>query len=120
MKFEEESRQIIGCAMTVSNEIGHGLHEKIYENALVVELGINSIGVEQQKAFPVIYKTVEVGKFIPDLICFEKIVVDTKTIESITDREIGQMLNYLRITGMSVGLIINFKHARLEWKRVSI
>ena len=118
MKFEEETRRIIGCAMEVSNEIGHGLHEKIYENALVVEFGISNISVAQQLSFPVIYKSVEVGKFIPDLICFEEIIVDTKTIESITDREIGQMLNYLRIADSSVGLIINFKHARLEWKRV--
>ena len=66
-----------------------------------------------------IYKTVEVGKFIPDLICFDKIIVDAKTIQSISDREIGQMLNYLKITGLEVGLIINFKHARLEWKRVT-
>jgi len=120
LKFEKESRQLIGCAMEVSNEIGHGLHEKIYENALVVEFKIKSIPVTQQPSFPVIYKSVEVGKFIPDLICFEAIVVDTKTIESITDREIGQMLNYLKITKLSVGLIINFKHARLEWKRVSL
>lgn len=106
--------------MEVSNAIGHGLYEKVYENALVVELGINDIAVEQQKNFPVIYKTVEVGKFIPDLICFEKIIVDTKTIPVISDREIGQMMNYLKITGMEVGLVINFKHARLEWKRVAI
>lgn len=119
LKFEEESKRIIGCAMEVSNTIGHGLYEKVYENALVVEFGLSDISVEQQKSFPVIYKTVEVGKFIPDLICFDKIIVDAKTIQSISDREIGQMLNYLKITGLEVGLIINFKHARLEWKRVT-
>lgn len=119
LKFEEESKRIIGCAMEVSNTIGHGLYEKVYENALVVEFGLSDISVEQQKSFPVIYKTVEVGKFIPDLICFDKIIVDAKTIQSISDREIGQMLNYLKITGLEVGLVINFKHARLEWKRVT-
>lgn len=119
LKFEEETKRIIGCAMEVSNTIGHGLYEKVYENALVVEFGLSDISVEQQKSFPVIYKTVEVGKFIPDLICFDKIIVDAKTIQSISDREIGQMLNYLKITGLEVGLIINFKHARLEWKRVT-
>ncbi len=118
MAFEEESRQIIGCAMEVCNTIGHGLHEKIYENSLVVEFGLQQIPVVQQQSFPVIYKMVEVGKFIPDFICFEAIVVDTKTIEEITDREIGQMLNYLNITGLTLGLLINFKHARLQWKRV--
>ena len=119
LKFEEETKRIIGCAMEVSNTIGHGLYEKVYENALVVEFGLSDISVEQQKSFPVIYKTVEVGKFIPDLICFDKIIVDAKTIQSISDREIGQMLSYLKITDLEVGLIINFKHARLEWKRVT-
>jgi len=65
-----------------------------------------------------VYKTVDVGIYIPDLICFDAIVVDTKTIERITDREIGQMLNYLKITGHQVGLLINFKQAKLTWKRV--
>ena len=116
--YKEEVHKIVGCSMEVLNEIGHGLHEKIYENALVVELSLRSISTLQQPEFPVIYKTVEVGKYIPDLICFDSIVVDTKTIERITDLEIGQMLNYLKITGMKVGLLINFKKPKLEWKRV--
>ena len=99
-KLEAQTKRIIGCAMEVSNSIGHGFYEKVYENALVVEFGLNDISVEQQKSFPVIYKTVEVGKFIPDLICFGEIIVDAKTIQSITDREIGQMPNYLKITGL--------------------
>ena len=116
--FHEESRRIIGCAMEVHNILGHGFLEKIYENALVVEFCLQDIPVVQQPEFPVIFKTVDVGLYIPDLIIFEKIVVDTKTIEAITDHEIGKMLNYLKITGLRVGLLINFKHAKLEWKRV--
>jgi GxxExxY protein len=61
---------------------------------------------------------VQVGLYVPDLICFDQIVVDTKTIERITDHELGQMLNYLKITGLDVGVILNFKHAKLGWKRV--
>ncbi len=116
--YKEEVHKIVGCSMEVLNEIGHGLHEKIYENALVVELNLHSIPTLQQPEFPVIYKTVEVGKYVPDLICFDAIVVDTKTIEQITDLEIGQMLNYLKITGLKVGLLVNFKKPKLEWKRV--
>ena len=117
--FHEESRRIIGSAMEVHNILGHGFHEKIYENSLVVEFGHRQIPVIQQQEFPVVFKAVEVGIYIPDLICFEKVVVDTKTIEKITDHEIGQMLNYLKITGHQLGLLINFKHAKLEWKRVA-
>jgi GxxExxY protein len=109
---------IIGCAMEVLNTLGHGLHEKPYENALVVELGPKSIPSEQQKRFQVDYKTVMVGEFVPDLIVAHAVVVDTKVIERVTDLERGQMLNYLRITGLKVGLIINFKRAKLDWERV--
>jgi len=117
--YSEESHAIIGCSLEVLNEIGHGLHEKIYENALVVEFGLRGIPFAQQPEYDVNYKTVSVGKYIPDLICYDKIVVDTKTIDKITEHERGKMLNYLKITGLKVGLIINFKHAKLEWIRVA-
>ena len=117
--FHEESRRTIGSAMEVHNILGHGFHEKIYENSMVVEFGLQGIPVVQQQEFPVVFKAVEVGIYIPDLICFGKVVVDTKTIEKITDQEIGKMLNYLKITGHQLGLLINFKHAKLEWKRVA-
>ena len=116
--LKNETHQIIGSAMEVLNEIGHGFHEKIYENALVVEFGLRRIPVIQQPDFPVIYKSVNVGSYVPDLICFEQVVVDAKTIEEITDHEIGKMLNYLKVTNLQVGLLINFKHPKLEFKRI--
>jgi GxxExxY protein len=115
---EDETRQIIGCAMEVLNGLGHGLLEKPYENALVVEFGLRGISFKQQPRFDVIYKSVKVGEYIPDLIAFDQIVVDAKVIEQITDLEIGQILNYLKITGLKVGLILNFKRPKLEWKRI--
>jgi GxxExxY protein len=114
----EEVFQIVGCALEVINTIGHGLLEKPYENALVVEFSLQKISFHQQKHYPIIYKNQKVGEYIPDLIAFDQIVVDTKTVEKIGHHEIGQMLNYLRITGLKVGLIINFKHRKLEWRRV--
>ena len=116
--LKEECHRIVGCAMEVLNIVGHGLHEKIYENGLVVEFKLRSILFVQQPQFSVSYKSVELGKYIPDLICFDQVIVDTKTIEQISDHEIGQMLNYLKVTGLKVGLLINFRHAKLEWKRV--
>jgi len=116
--LKDETHQIIGSAMEVLNEIGHGFYEKIYENALVVEFGLRSIQVVQQPDYPIIFKSVNVGSYIPDLICFGSVVVDTKTIEEITHHEIGKMLNYLKVTKLNVGLLINFKHAKLEFKRV--
>ena len=116
--LRDEVFHIVGAAMEVLNTLGHGLHEKPYENALVVECGLKAIPCDQQKRFPVAYKSVQVHEYVPDLIAFGAVIVDTKVIECITDHERGQMLNYLRITGLQVGLILNFKRARLEWERI--
>jgi GxxExxY protein len=116
--FKEEAYKIVGCALQVINGVGHGFHEKPYENALVVEFRLQGIPVLQQPRYPILYKGVNVGEYVPDLIAYEAVVVDAKTIEAITDHERGQMLNYLRITGHKVGVILNFKHAKLEWERI--
>ncbi len=116
--LKAETEKIIGFAFEVLNEIGHGLNEKIYENALTVLFKLNSIAFDQQRRFPVLFRGVEVGEFIPDLIAFGSVIVDTKVIDRITDHERGQMLNYLKITKLRVGLILNFKNARLEFERV--
>jgi len=112
--------QIVGSAIEVLNTLGHGLLEKSYENALVVEFGLRKIPFRQQPLFDVIYKGQKVGLFIPDLIAFDAVVVDTKVIDRITDHERGLVLNYLRITGLRVGLILNFKHRKLEWERIAV
>ena len=116
--LKEETHKSIGCAFEVINELGHGLNEKCYENALVVEFGLQGISFTQQRHYQVLYKQHPVGLFIPDLIALDAVLVDAKVIDRITDHERGQMLNYLRITKLRVGLILNFKHARLEWERL--
>ena len=116
--LKEEVFQIVGAAIEVLNGLGHGLHEKPYENALVVEFGLREIPLLQQQRFDVIYKTVKVSEYVPDLIVHGKIVVDVKVIDRITDHERGQMLNYLRITHRAVGVILNFRRAKLEWERL--
>lgn len=116
--LKNETHEIIGCAFEVLNELGHGLNEKIYGNSLTIEFDLRKITFEQQRQFNVIYKQATVGKFIPDLIAYGKVIVDAKAIDRITEREHGQMLNYLKITKLRVGLILNFKNAKLEWERI--
>src|SRR5437016_4371716 len=82
--LKEEVFQIVGCAMEVLNELGHGLSEKPYENALTVEFKIRGILFDQQRRFEVLYKGQHVGEFIPDLIAFSSVVVDAKGIDQIT------------------------------------
>jgi GxxExxY protein len=116
--LKQETHEIIGCAFEALNELGHGLNEKCYENALVVEFRLRQIAFTQQRRFEVLYKQEPVGLYVPDLIAFDQVIVDTKVLDRITDHERGQMLNYLRITGLRVGLILNFKNPRLEWERI--
>jgi GxxExxY protein len=116
--LKAETEKIIGFAFEVLNEVGHGLNEKIYENSLTVLFKLNNIVFDQQRRFPVFFRGVEVGEFVPDLIASGSVIVDTKVIGRIADHERGQMLNYLRITKLRVGLILNFKNARLEFERV--
>ena len=116
--FKAEVFQIIGCAIEVLDTLGHGIVEKPYENALVVEFGLRQIPFKQQPTFDVLYKGQRIGAFVPDLIVFDSIVVDSKVIDRITDQERGLLLNYLRITHLRVGVILNFKHRKLEWERI--
>ena len=116
--LQKEVYAVVGCAIEVLNVRGHGLHEKIYENCLCVELRLRNISYNQQQRHQVLYKGELVGEYIPDLVVQQKLIVDTKTIDRITDHERGQMLNSLRITTLPVGIILNFKHARLEWERL--
>ena len=116
--FKDETEMILSCSFEVHNEVGCGYREKAYERALVREFELRQIPFDQQKQFPLFYKDTQIDVFIPDLIAWDKIIIDAKVIPTITDNEKGQMLNYLRITGLKVGLIINFKKPRLEFKRI--
>ena len=118
MLAKEEVFEIVGCAIEVLNTLGHGLVEKPYENALAIEFILRNGPFRQQPSFNILYKEHQVGLFIPDLIAFDTVVVDTKVIDRITDHERGLMLNYLRITALRVGVILNFKRAKLEWDRI--
>jgi GxxExxY protein len=110
--------KIIACAMAVLNEIGHGYREKSYESALIVEFKRNNILFSQQKVYPLFYKNVQVDSFIPDLVVEDKIIVELKTVDKICSEHIGQIINYLRVSRLELGLIFNFKHPMLEWKAV--
>ena len=116
--FREETHEVLGAAMEVQNVLGYGLLEKPYENALAQELRLRGIPFMQQQRFQVTYKDTIVGEFVPDLIVNNRIIIDAKVIDNIQDRELGQMMNYLKITGLRVGLILNFRHANLDWKRI--
>jgi GxxExxY protein len=118
MKHEEITKDIIGAAMAVRNALKPGWDEKLYENALVIELVARGHTVEQQREFPVHYRGHFIGKLVPDLIVDGRIIADPKVASEFTDAHIAQMLGYLNITDLEVALLLNFKEAKLTWKRV--
>ena len=112
------SHAIIGAAMMVLNELKPGLDEKLYENALVIELRKQGHKVDQQKQFPVFYDGQEIGKLVPDLIVDDVVIVDPKVVTAFNETHLAQMIGYLAITGLRLALLLNFKNAKLEVKRV--
>jgi len=118
--LKEETHQVIGAAFEVHDALGCGLLEKPYENALVVELCSRSIPFAQQRCYPIAYKSVNVGHYTPDLVVFDSIIVEIKAIEQVGNIERAQVLNYLRISKLKLGLILNFKHPRLQHERIAL
>jgi GxxExxY protein len=118
MIHEELSGKIIGAAMEVLNELKPGLDEKLYERAMTIELKHRGHSVSVQSLFPVSYRGELIGNLIPDLIVDDAVIVDPKVVSCFTDTHVAQMIGYLSITSLDLALLINFKNARLEWKRV--
>lgn len=115
---QELSGEIIGAAMMVLNTLHPGLDEKLYENALVVELRKRGHQVEQQRQYPVRYDGHLIGTLIPDLIVDSLVIADPKVVSAFNDTHVSQMIGYLNITGLRLALLLNFKNAKLTWKRI--
>jgi GxxExxY protein len=115
---EELSGAIIGAAMEVLNELKPGLDEKLYERALTIELSRRGHSVSVQSSFPVYYRAELIGNLIPDLIVDNLVIIDPKVVSMFTETHVAQMIGYLNISGLQLALLLNFKNARLDWKRV--
>ncbi len=105
--------------MAVLNELNPGLDEKLYGRALVVELRRRGHLVDQQKSFSVYYADELIGTLVPDFIVDGHVIADPKVVESFNDAHLRQMIGYLAITKLKLALLLNFKHAKLQWQRVA-
>jgi GxxExxY protein len=110
--------RIIGCIYKVSNTLGSGFLEKIYENALALELRKNGLKAKQQHAIKVRYDGAIVGEFAADLLIEEKVIIELKATKALDDVHMAQCLNYLKATGLSVCLLVNFGKPRAEIRRI--
>lgn len=112
--LNELSRRVIGAAIEAHRNLCPGLRESAYERAFLAELKLAGLHAERQVAFRVQYKGEDLGLQVIDLIVEQQIIVECKSIELVTDRDLAQLLGYLRFTGLPIGLLINFNVAILK------
>ncbi len=115
--YSDLTRAIIGAAMEVHRVLGHGFLEAVYEAALAHELDLRRIPYERQKRLTVTYKGEAVGDYVADFVVDGKVVVELKATKGLTEVDEAQLLNYLKVTGLRVGLLFNFGTPSLEHRR---
>src|SRR5262245_9847026 len=120
--LKDEVYPVIGAAQDVYYTLGIGFLEPVYHEALTIELGRRNIPFESQKRLSLFYKDTELSqRYAADLVCYGQIIVEIKSLSGLTNIEVAQLINYLKITRMHVGLLINFGNTpKLEWKRYVI
>ena len=118
--LKDEVYAIVGAAMEVYNQLGTGFLEPVYQEAMEIETGERKIPTKPQQEIQIRYKGKLLKKFyVADLLCFDQIVVELKAIDHLTCHEEAQLINYLKATGLQVGLLINFgSQGKLEWRRL--
>ena len=116
--YKDEVYKIIGAAMEVHKELGCGFLEAVYQEAFEIELEGRKIPFESQKQLEIFYKGKRLEKeYSADVVCYGKIILELKALDRLTSKEESQILNYLKASGLKVGVLINFGGASLEWKR---
>ena len=116
--LRELSYEVMAAAFEVQNALGSGFLEKVYENALAVELTKRGIKVEPQREVQVIYKGITVGTYFADLLVNDELIIELKAAEAIAKAHEAQLLNYLKATGKKLGILINFGKQKIEYKRL--
>lgn len=114
----ELTKSIIGCAYEVSNTLGSGFLEKVYENSMLIELRSKGIQVTQQVPFKITYKGAIVGDYYADLIVENKVLLEIKSVRAIDKAHIAQCINYLSAANLNLALLLNFAKSRVEIRRI--
>ena len=121
LRYEHETYQIIGAAMKVHRVLGPGFAEKVYQEALAIELVEQGIPFEREKEIHATYKGVVLeGTYIPDFICYDKIIVELKAVRELDDTHRSQAINYAKVAGFKLSLLINFGEPSLVKERFPI
>ena len=121
MRYPNESYEIIGAAMKVHSIMGPGFTEKVYQEALALEFQERNIPFKREVEIHASYKGITLaGTFIPDFICYDKIIVELKAVRELDDVHRSQAINYAKIAGYEVALLINFGNTSLEFERFAV
>jgi len=112
------SQKIIGCAFNVSNTLGAGFLEKVYQNALMIELSDIGLIAEKEKPITIHYKNKIVGEYYADILVNHQIIIETKAVKALNEIHQAQILNYLKATNLQLGLLINFGTPKVQIKRM--
>ena len=117
--LKEEAFQIIGKCMEVHNNLGHGFLEIVYKDALEYELKKAGIPYQREKEYKVLYKDIILPhKFYADFVVFNSIILEVKGVSALTDEFTAQCINYLKVSGNKLALLVNFGELRLKFKRI--
>lgn len=116
--FDALTEQVLGAVFEVSNTLGAGFLEKVYQRALLVELRLRGVRAAGEVPFPVLYKGQVVGEYFADIIAENAEAVELKCVERLANEHTAQCLNYLRASGLTLCLLVNFQKSKVEWKRV--
>ena len=117
MKYRELTEAIIGCGFEVSNELGVGFLESVYEKALLIALTGAGLNARSQEPIDVYFRGRRVGEFFADIVVERKVIVELKTVKTLIANHEAQVINYLKATGIEVGLLMNFGNPKLEFRR---
>lgn len=117
-RFDLLTERVLGAIFEVSNMLGSGFFEKLYERALELELRLRGMRVASQVSFSVMYKGCYIGEYFADLVVEDVLVIELKCVERFANEHVAQCLNYLRASGRSICLLVNFQRPKVEWKRI--
>jgi GxxExxY protein len=117
--FDSLTERVLGAVFEVSNSLGAGFLEKVYQRALLHELQLRGIRAAAEVSFPVTYKGHGVGEYFADILVEDVLVVELKCAELLSNEHTAQCLNYLRASGRTLCLLVNFQRPKVEWKRIA-
>ena len=118
LPYFELTGSILNCCFEVMNELGPGFLERVYKNALLLALRQKGLRVEVERSYDVIFRGKVIGRYIADLVVNDAVIVELKCCENLIREHQAQLFNYLKVSGLPVGLLVNFRRRKLEWKRL--